>query len=447
MNGRTTTLGGVLGVSVLTIVGLSTTSCDDSTFDDIATQCGFACPDPGEGVAAGNASITGYAPIDGFFRATVNYATVATGVSAEMDTELGGIQTLFGISNEELKASANLGAAITAKLQSKYKASLVVNAQPPKCAVDAKIAASLTARCQAEAECTVTPGQASFNCMGTCTVDVNASGGCEANANLRCTASGPAVTCMGECSGTCTVNLTTAASCSGNCVGTCSAACSNDSDPSGNCNGQCAGMCTGRCELSGSAAASCTGTCDGSCEYTPPTARCEGGAKAKCELNAQASATCTGSCEGEFTPPKASCDASASCEATGRAEARFQVTCTPPSVEVKMVAQAGGAAQVEVDFLLEELRQRLPRLAAVQGHARLASDAAAELSTSGKTAINTTANAVLSGDIDVITSSRIANCLPSQLDEATQVLTNANVELKKRTDSAASVGAAIGMPM
>lgn len=433
------TLGGVLGASVLTIAALSTTSCEEETLKNIAEQCGFACPDPGQGVAAGNASITGYAAIDGFFRAAINYEAVAAGVSAELDSELAGIQSLFGITNAELAASTTLGAAITAKLQSQYKATLVVKAQPAKCSVDAKIAASATAKCQAEANCQVTPGQASFNCMGTCTVDASVMGTCQADATLRCNVSGPEVTCMGECSGTCTVDLSVAGSCAGNCNGTCNGSASNGA--------ACNGMCQGTCELQGSAAASCTGKCNGSCEYTPPSGGCMANAKATCDLNAQASASCTGRCEGMFTPPKATCDASASCEASARAEARFQIVCTPPSVEVNLVAQGGGMAQAQVDFLVAELKARLPRLAAAQARAKEASEAATELTAAGKVAVEGTASAVLEGDIDVITSARIANCLPSQLTEANGVVAAANSELKKRTDSATSVGAAIGMTM
>lgn len=445
MNGRTTTLGGVIGAAVLTVIGLSTTSCDETTLDNLAQQCGFACPDPGKGVLSGNASVTGYGAIDGYFQSAINYNNVATSVSAEIDGELLGIQSLFGISDAELKGKT-LGAAITAKLDTQFQASVVVNAQPAKCAVDARIAGSVAAKCQAAADCKVDPGKVDFQCMGTCTVDVNAQGRCDGMGELKCNVTGPEVDCTGECSGTCTVQAPSV-SCNGNCVGTCSAECKNDTDPGENCNGQCTGMCTGSCQLTGTAAASCTGKCNGSCRAKAPSGGCQANAEASCDFEASASAVCTGKCSGEFLPPKADCSASASCEATARAEARFQVVCTPPSVEVKIVSRIGASAQAQVDFMIGQLKLRLPRLAAAQAHAKLAREAADELAAAGRNAVQATADGMMSGDIDLITSARITNCMGDQLGESQMLISQASARLKEKTDSAASVAVAIGMTM
>jgi hypothetical protein len=469
MNGRTTKLGGVFAATLLALGALSATGCpgdDDNDADggtsgggipglgNLAKQCGLTCPEAGKGVLYGTSSISGYAPIDGFFRSVVNYNTVATGVSAEIDAELNGIQSLFGVADTEITAAGSLGAAITAKLAGPtLKASVVVNAQPARCSVDAHIAAEVTAKCQAQANCAVDPGKATFQCMGTCNVDVDVNGMCSANAVAHCKVTGPSVACQGQCSGSCSV-MAPSVSCSGNCRGTCSGTCSASGDANGDgttaageCVGSCSGMCTGSCEVSGMAALSCMGTCNGSCEYQKPSGSCEANAEVSCDLNASASASCTGRCDGSFEPPSVMCDASASCQASAKAEARFQVVCTPPSVEVKVVAQAGGAAQVQVDFLIAQLKLRLPRLSAATAHAKLASQAGGELGVQGKAAVQGTITAVANGKVDFITGVKIGQCVPPQLTESDTVIAQATATLKKSTDNAASVANTFGMVM
>lgn len=458
MNGRTTKLGGVFGVTLLALGALSATGCpgDDNGDSDggglpgfgnkLAEQCGLTCPKDGQGVLYGNASITGYAPIDGFFRSVVNYGTVSAGVSAEIDAELAGIQSLFEISPAELTASGNLGAAITAKLAGTYKASVVVNTTPAKCSVDAGLTVKATVDCQAQAGCEVDRGKLAVNCMGTCNVDVDAQGKCAADATVRCNVSGPELSCMGECSGSCTVEAPTV-NCQGSCTGTCDGACSVALDAGGKCNGTCTGTCTGGCEVSGQAAVSCAGKCSGSCEYTPAMASCEANAKVTCDVSATAKASCTGRCEGEFEPPKVNCDASASCEASAKAEARFQVQCTPPKVEVKIVAQAGGMAQARVDFLIAELQARLPRLSAAAARADLAAKAGAELGNAGMNAVDSTVNAIGDGEVDFIVGAKITACTPKQLVESQTLITQASAQIKTRTDNASAVAKAFGMIM
>jgi hypothetical protein len=468
MNGRTTKLSGLLGLALLALGAISASGCpgdDDGSgdggtggggfpgLDNLAKQCGLTCPEPGKGVAFGNSSVSGYAPIDSFFRSVVNYNTVAAGASADIDAELVGIQNLFGVTDPEITAAGNLGAALTAKLSTTYKASIVVNATPAKCSVDARIAAEVTAKCQAQANCAVDPGKATFDCNGTCNVDVDVQGKCAANAKVRCNITGPELTCAGECSGTCTVMAPTV-NCGGTCRGTCDAGCSAAGDVNGDgvtaageCAGTCSGTCTGGCEVSGMAAVQCQGKCSGSCEYTPPAGSCEASASVSCDLDATASAQCTGRCDGTFEPPTVNCDASASCQASAKAEARFQVQCTPPTVEVKIVAQAGGTAQAQVDFLITELKARLPRLSALSARARLATEAGAELGAAGKAAVSGTVSAIGSGDVDFITGLKISQCVPPQLTETDGVIKQASDTLKKSTDNAASVAKTFGMIM
>ncbi|MDB4975378.1 MAG: uncharacterized protein JWN48_3719 [Myxococcaceae bacterium] len=470
MNGRTMSLGRVFGVALLALGALSATGCpgDDSSDSDggmsgglipglgakLAEQCGLSCPAAGKGVAYGNASISGYAPIDGFFRSVINYNTVAAGVSADIDGELAGIQSLFQVSATQLKASGgDLGAAIKAKLAADFKASVVVNAQPAQCSVDAKVAASVSAKCQAEANCTIDPGMASFQCMGTCNVDATIDGKCAADAKVRCNVTAPSFDCQGECNGTCTVSapkVDCAARCSGTCSGTCSADASGGNGTigaNGVCNGTCTGMCSAGCEVTGMAALSCNGSCNGSCEYTPASGSCDASAKVTCDLNASASASCSGRCDGSFTPPSAMCNASASCQASAKAEARFQVHCTPPTVEVKVVAQGGVMAQAQVDFLIDELKARLPRLSVATARAKLASDAGAELSASGTAGVQATAKGLGNGEVDFIVGAKVVACVPAQLTEAQTVIGQASAALKVRTDSAASVAKTFAMVM
>jgi hypothetical protein len=288
---------------------------------------------------------------------------------------------------------------------------------------------------------------AKLQCMGTCTVDANVSGGCDANATVRCNVTAPDFECKGECSGTCYADLMVAGSCSGTCNGTCMGTCMGDTDQGAGCRGTCMGMCQGRCELAVDAAVGCTAKCDGSCEYTPATGGCDARAEVSCDLNATAKAECNGRCEGEFIPPKVTCDASASCEASAKAEAKFQVVCTPPSVDIRVVAQAGFTAQAQVDFLIGQLKLRLPRLATATARAKLASEAGADLGAAGRAAVQTTFQNVAGAKVDFITGVKIAQCVPGQLNESTRVITDANARLNARLMDASSVANTFGMAM
>lgn len=453
MNVRNARVGRFIGLAMAMGV-LATGGCEGTDGDgdggtgilgNLAEQCGLTCPAAGKGVAFGNASITGFGAIDSFFGAVVNFNTVSARVRADIDAELAGIQSVFQISDAELRAQANLGAAIRAKLQTQFRASVVVNAQPAKCSVDARVTAQATARCQASANCQADPGKASLQCMGTCTVDANVSGGCDANATVRCNVTAPDFECRGECSGTCTATLSAAAACSGTCNGTCSGTCVGNTATGGQCNGQCMGMCQGSCELTGMAALNCQGKCNGSCEYTPAMGSCDARAEVSCDLMASAMAECSGRCDGEFVPPKVQCDASASCEASAKAEAKFQVQCTPPSVEVKVVAPDGAMAQAQVELLIAELEARLPRLRAAMARADVVAQAGTELGAQGRQAVQGTLGAVANGGVDFIVGVKITRCAPDQLNESAMVIAAANAEIKKSTDNAASVSQVLGM--
>jgi hypothetical protein len=434
----------ILSVTALGASLLATASCDEDALDQV---CDSRCAD--EGVEQGNASITGSAAVDSFFRSVINFKGVAVGVTADIQAELDGIQGSFGISNADLKTSNNnLAAAIKAKLDTTFKQKLVVKAQPAKCEVNASIAADVTAKCQVDAKCEVDPGEASFQCEGKCTVDASVEGKCDAEAEVVCEVSAPEFACMGSCEGTCTATLMAAASCSGTCDGTCSAACEgNTATASGQCKGQCMGMCTGKCELTGMAAVDCKASCNGKCTYKPGMASCDARAKVSCELKAEAKAECSGKCEGEFEPPKADCDASASCEASAKAEAKFQAKCTPPSIDVKWVSTGTVTADVKAqfDFAMADLKVRLPRLTASLKKAELVFAAGGELGDSGADAVSGSLDALGDADVEASVKFRLLTCAPRELKASAGVVSEASTELSSKIKEAQDVTKTFGM--
>lgn len=440
MNGSISKLGRVLGAAALGGVLLGSAGCEEA-----AKQCGLTCPD--QGIVEGNASISGFIAIDTFFQSVVNFKTVANGVAADIQAELDGIRTSFGISNQELDAAdGKLGAAIRTKLQGWGSAKLVVDAQPAKCEVDASLTAQATVDCQAKANCEVEGGKVAVDCQGTCTVEASAEGKCEAGAEVSCVASGPSVTCEGECSGTCTASASATANCEGTCKGQCTGGCEGTLT-GGVCNGKCTGTCSANCELTGMAALECNGTCNGSCSYKPANAMCQANAKVECELMAEAKAECTGRCDGEFEPPKVDCEASASCEASAKAEAKFQAKCTPPSVDIRLETSlaAGAAGRAQLDYAVADLKVRLPRLLAALKKADVVVDAGTELGASGKGAISSTVSAIGKGDVDVVAAYRIGACVPDELQASATAITESGEGLAAQVTAAAEVSGAIGM--
>jgi hypothetical protein len=442
----------VLAVTVLGVGLLSTASCDEENpigdVGDIVKQCTDQFDCPADGIAEGNASITGLVSVDSFFKSVVNYRSVAAGVTADIKAELAGIQTDFGVSDADLKAAGGkLDAAIKAKLDTTFKQKLVIKAQPAKCEIDAKFSADVTAKCQAEADCKVDEGKIAVECMGTCTVDASVDAKCDANAEVVCNVSAPEFACTGSCEGTCTATLDVAASCSGNCVGECSGTCQGDTDTGAGCNGTCMGMCKGKCEASGEAALDCKGSCNGTCSYKPGMASCDARAKVECELKAEAKAQCKGRCDGEFVPPKVDCDASASCEASAKAEAKFQAKCTPPSIDIKWVSTGTVDAKVtaQFEYAMGQLKVRLPRLRAATAKAELVVNAGKELGADGADAINGSLSALASSDVDLVAKIRLAKCAPDEVKASGKVITMASTDLNGSLSTAKAVAAAVGM--
>jgi hypothetical protein len=450
--GNLSRLAGViaLGAGLMGFAGCGGDDLKDAACADYDVECAS------KGVVDGNFAISGNVAIDSFFKSVVNFGNTAGEVAADIKAEVDGIQLAFGVSDADVKAAGSVGAAIQAKLDADFKASIVVDAQPAKCEVDAQITAQATLDCQASANCDVSGGKAEVTCMGTCTVEASAQGTCDAMAELTCEVSGPELACSGECSGSCEVAITGGATCEGQCNGTCSGKCSAAGDANhdgvvaeGECTGTCDAGCQGKCEVGGMAAVNCAGTCKGSCTAKAPEAGCTGGAKATCEFKAEAMAKCSGSCDGEFEPPKVECDASASCEASAKADAKFSAKCTPPSIEVKVTvgADVTAEAKAQLDFAISELKVRLPRLLAAVKKADVVVDAGTELTSTGKTAVNGTIEALsdIKSAADISAAVKIGKCVPAQLDASANVITTSGDKLAGQVSAAASLTSVFGM--
>lgn len=311
------------------------TGCD--AIGDIAEQCGLACPAEGEGIIAGNASISGIVEVDAFFGAVVDLSAAASNVQATFRAELDAMALSVGL--EPGAAAADISAAVKGRFDAALDGGIQIKFKPAECKASVEVAAKAAAECDVE----VDPGSVEVKCEGSCQADVMAEASCDANAEVKCVGTAPNLECMGECSGEC--NLEVAAECSGTCRGTCNGECSV-TDSMGNCAGGCAGECQGTCELN--AGGSCEGKCEGSCEYTPPDAQCEANAEVRCEAMAGASIECDGQCEGSVEPP----EVSAECEATVEAKAEASVECTPPELDVtyQWSAEFEGDLEAQAQF-------------------------------------------------------------------------------------------------
>jgi len=412
-------------VIVLTVIlagFLSGGACDDGPGGKLADQCGLSCPGENEGVASGNASISGVPSIDGFFQACVNFNSQATLVTDGINAELDAIAASVG-----LAGGADLGAGFQAAVKAKFNLAgdVAIRVQKPKCEVSASASIEATANC----DVTVDPGSVEATCEGKCEVDasadVSASCSADATAEVTCTGTAPNLECSGSCSGTC--ELTAAAACEGTCNGTCNGTCSVE-NTDGSCAGECDGTCEGSCEME--AGASCSGQCKGTCEYTAPEGGCSADAKAevscKGEANAEASVNCSGSCSGSVTPPSAS----AECQASAKAEAELKAECTPPSVDVSYSFAAGASATAKAEFeaWLHGFKGHISALAAANAKADIVIKAGANLTTAATGAVKGAASD-LAADADFSVAFKLA-CVPAQITEATDMIASASTELK-----------------
>jgi hypothetical protein len=432
----------------LLIVG-SAASCKDENGKSIipnpAELCGLACPgekdNEGElikGVLEGNASISGVAKVDAFFASVNNFRGAADSVSGGIEAQLNLIKADFGIA-----ADADLKAELDTKIKANLEGSLVIDYQPPVCAVEASATIEASARCEAM----VNPGSVEVACKGSCELEASAELSCDAGAELECEFTGPTVDCKGECTGSCEATLTTAASCSGTCRGSCTAGtCSAYSDSGATqCAGSCSGTCMGTCETQVRASVDCKGTntCKGSCKVTGAAADCMGSAHASCKAMGNASVMCKGKCEGDIEPPSAS----AECEASAKAEAKINVQCTPPTLAARYKLKADVDVMVQAQFeaaLKTLINVRLPALTAAIKRGQSVGDAGEDLALAAKGAVKASVNAAVSGKLGIRATFGLA-CAVKELPKVEDALSDSADNLTDQLNDGIAITTMLGM--
>jgi hypothetical protein len=195
-----------------------------------------------------------------------------------------------------------------------------------------------------------------------CTVDADAQLRCEQQCDpvtvtvtrLECTPGHAYGQCMATCMGSCTGSC--AGGCAGSCSGTCSGTCS------GNCNGMCSGTCSAK-NADGTCYGACTGTCTGTCDRTC-TGTCMGTCTGEC--NASCTGTCQGNCSIWVQPPQCTevkeTTTVPDCKTTCQARARFEATCTEPSLKVAYGYAATTAQRAALDRLVTALQKHYAKL-------------------------------------------------------------------------------------
>ena len=418
--------GLVAGMAMTAVQG-----CDDGggPLGDIAAQCGLVCA--AEGVADGNASISGVASVDAFFGAVVTFSQAAIDVSAGIDAELRAIAVSLGL--DPASGAAEIKAAIQGKIKGAVSGGLKVTYAAPQCAVSAQATVEATAKC----DVTVDPGKVEVECKGSCEADASVSASCDAEAEVKCVAQFAAIACDGMCEGTCSADGGVA--CEGTCNGACAGECSVK-NANGDCAGRCEGMCEGTCELK--AAAKCEGNCEGSCTYTPPDAKCEANAQVRCEAKADAKVACNGRCDGEVTPPKAS----AECEASAKAEVNAKVECTPPAVEItwQWSAELEGNVKAQAEFKawITGFKGRFAALLAATKRVKFVLDAGAGLTAAASGAVKGAIDVQVKGDLDLKASVGLA-CALTELGNVPTVIADSAGRLQTSAAGAAEITTAI----
>ncbi|MBX7080955.1 MAG: hypothetical protein K1X88_17280 [Nannocystaceae bacterium] len=433
-------IGLLSGIAVASMQG-----CDpDNPGGSLLEKCGLVCPD--EGLADGNASISGVASIDGFFGAVLDVRASASTISGSIRAELEGMASFLaidGYAEMDLPAlSAAVKGAIQAKLSASVEGSLSIKYDPPKCEADLEVTAKAAAECDVEAD----PGMIEAKCEGSCEVSADVAADCSAMGTLECEGTAPNFECSGSCTGSC--QLEVAAACEGSCNGTCQGNCSAcaggacETDGMGfvtNCAGSCDAMCQGECKLE--AGGSCGGRCEGSCKYNPGMAMCEAGATAKCDVSAMAEAKCEGKCEGEVTPPMVK----AECQAQVEAKAEAKIECRPPSLSIGFQFKAGLDADAQAEFkaFLEMFKTRFSAMLAVKAKADIVAKAAGNLVTAASGAVKGAVDASLEGDLDLKTGVGLG-CALEALGEVGGVLKASTDDLTASANAFVEISGAVG---
>jgi hypothetical protein len=406
--------------------------------DDLAAQCGLACP--AKGIADGNAQISGVASVDAFFASVVSFQATGAGVADDLSAQLGVIRADFGIAQ-----NADFATQLKAQISANLTGGLTVESEPAQCSVDTQVTLDAAARCDAS----VDPGKATLACKGECELQANAEAKCAADADLECTVAAPAVTCAEQCKGSCKLQLATAAKCDGLCDGACDGKCdgyARDQDGKFHAHGRCSGMCTGSCKRELALAAKCQGECEGECTTQNPTVGCKNQLHASCRSRANAMVNCEGRCQGEFVPPKAK----AECEASATADAKINVLCTPPRLVIRydlkavVVGSAEATAQAKFVDALGHLQVRLPMLLASAKRAHSVADAGAGLIVAANAAVKASIKLTIKGDLKPKQAIGLA-CAVAQLDDVDSAVSGTNTKLTASLTQCTSVTTAFGL--
>lgn len=388
------------------LFGVLVSGC--AQMNKMGEACGLTCA--AEGVAEGNAAISGIQSVDAFFGAVINFKSAADLMASNVAQAKGRLALSVGL--PAAASDAELKAALQAKIDANVNGGLRVKYQPPECQVSVKATVDATARCDAEFD----PGKAEVKCEGSCTAEAGAEVKCEGDAQMVCHGTAPELKCSGTCTGSCKLEAP------GKCEGTCNGTCTGGGGGGQSVSGQCDGNCKGECELE--AGGECTGQCQGECAYTPGEAGCSAGAEVECKAEAGASVDCKGSCDGAVTPPKAK----AECEAAAKAEASADVQCNPPTVVAEFKYKAGMDAKAKAEFAawlnLFETQMGILAMEA-EGRGRVLIASAGSLAAAAQGAVKGSIDELktkASGDLRVAVG---AGCALGQLDAAAGLITAA----------------------
>ncbi|HLT38281.1 MAG TPA: hypothetical protein VK034_18475 [Enhygromyxa sp.] len=438
---RKKTLFPLVGCGLLSGFAITAPGCGPD--NPINQVCDLSCP--AEGIADGNASISGIVSVDAFFGAVLEVRNAALNVSGTVRAELEGMAASLGIEGYADMTLDQLGAAIVGQLELQFQVlegGLTIEYEPPKCQASVEVAIEAAAECDVEAD----PGSIEAKCMGSCEVSAEVAADCQAMGTLECTGTAPNFECSGSCRGDCQLQVaaTCEGTCNGRCEGECSACTGGSCQTDGqnvitNCTGSCSAACEGTCKLE--AGGTCDGSCEGECTYDPGGASCEAGATAKCDVSAMADARCQGKCEGKVEPP----DVSAECQASVDAKANASVECTPPSLSVRY--QFGGTvdaiAQAQFRAWLEGFKVRFAVLLAANAKLEFVGEAAAGLVTAANGAVRGAVETIASGDLDIAASIGIG-CALDELDAVGTALGEAQGAITSSLDATLSITTAVG---
>jgi hypothetical protein len=387
-------------------------------------SCDLECP--AEGLAEGNASISGWASFDAYFRAALELGPVAAQASSGIDAELRAIAAGLDVAADA--PAETIAAALASRIAASVDGELQVRQARAACETLTKTVAAAAAQCDEG----IDPETAIVLCRGECTVE--AATMCPQVSLARCFGTSPQ--CDGTCTGDC--ELAAASACAGTCRGDCSGTCSVR-DALGRCAGRCEGMCLGTCELAGAA---CAGACIGTCESEALAGTCAADQRLRCRTQVDAAAACDGKCDGEVFMPMAE----PACEEAVRAQAAMRAQCRPPAIDIgwqwspALAGDAAGQAAFKA-WLADHERHHAALLARATEGARIL-QTAAELKSAGAT-LDASIDGLLSGDFSLAATIGLG-CARDELSQVAAVVDGGTAALQAAVSRAKVVTAALG---